>query len=221
MSADPAKAINLPKALGATLLFSLAASAAMVTASGVNLGMLFGAIALAAILIPPMSLVRAKLGHALLICAMVCDGLAIPWLIALWNAPVTLIQLLLCYVLMIGWCAALFGLTLAMARFFRDEITSSAIVVVLAMLWLSSLIWLPASTGAPVDGLLAVHPLFALNGLLKELGIWTQQPIAYKYLFTLGQDVPYVLPATVWPCVALHSLIGMVGIGIGRVRGRT
>ena len=52
----------------------------------------------------------------------------------------------------------------------------------------------------------AIHPLFAINGVLVNLGAWSHLPIAYRELTTLGQDVPYTLPASVWPMVLVHAL---------------
>jgi hypothetical protein len=177
---------------------------------------------MASLLVPPLCLLRRGLFHSMMITASVCDGLALVWLIALFNSPVTLIQLLLCYMLLAAWCVGLWGLTYAVARMGLSlEIIASAIVVGIALLWLTSPIWLPASTGMSINSLLSVHPLFALNGVLKDLGIWTQHPLAYRYLFTLGQDVPYTLPASVWPCVVVHGAIGLVGLGIGRTLGKT
>ena len=87
-------------------------------------------------------------------------------------------------------------------------------------MWLTCPIWLPAATSARIDALLAVHPLFALNGVLKELGFWTHQPLAYRYLFTLGQDVPYSLPRSILPSAVLHLLIWLAALGLSRVVGK-
>ena len=52
------------------------------------------------------------------------------------------------------------------------------------------------------------HPLLAMNRILLDLGIWTQQPWMYRHT-TLGQDVAYALPGTIWPCVLLHAVMAL------------
>jgi ABC-type polysaccharide/polyol phosphate export permease len=213
---------ELVRVVGVTFAFALAVSFGTYIAAGPTLGLFFGSVLMAALLVPPLCLIRRELFHSMMITASVCDGLALVWLIALFNAPVTLVQLLLCCAILAAWCVALWGLTCAIDRINSSvEIIASAIVVVAALLWLTCPIWLPASTGRSINPLLSVHPLFALNGALKELGFWTQHPLAYRYLFTLGQDVPYTLPDSVWPSVLVHGAIGLVGLGIGRTLGKT
>jgi hypothetical protein len=60
------------------------------------------------------------------------------------------------------------------------------------------------------DGLALVveHPIFTLNSIFPSLGVWTQQRLMYQ-LTPLGQDVPYRLPTSIWPCVLLHGVIGL------------
>jgi hypothetical protein len=64
-------------------------------------------------------------------------------------------------------------------------------------------------------------PAFALNAALSPEDALTHRPIAYR-LMNLGQDVSYTMPANVWPCVALHAGVGIVGLVAGMIgRGWT
>ncbi|HVT89214.1 MAG TPA: hypothetical protein VHD56_10210 [Tepidisphaeraceae bacterium] len=98
-----------------------------------------------------------------------------------------------------------------------DSTVSSAIVVVLAMLWLSWPIWL-SQINTPV--LISAHPLFAINGMLRNFGAWPERPIAYRYLMRLGQDLPYTLPRNIGPMIAVHLLIGAIGLIAGYTAGK-
>jgi len=245
----PRRWMGLPRIVWGAMCVALIASAACYAAAGPTLGLFFGGMVFACLLMPPLSLIGRALAHRLLIAAAVCDGIALVWIATLFNSPVTFVQLLLCYALLIGSCAALVGMTCAISRLASlphlarrehtpgdprcehrglnevsddstADVVAAAIVVSLGLLWLTCPIWLPASTGTRIDGLLAVHPLFAINGVLNDLGLWTQQPLAYRYLFTLGQDVPYTLPRSILPCAGVHLLLGLAALGLAGVRGR-
>ena len=99
---------------------------------------------------------------------------------------------------------------------------ANAVGVAATLSWLTWPLWL---TGAP-QGAVNVHPLLALNGVLPGIGNWTELPIAYR-LTTLGQDVPYTLPTSAWPSVAIHLLVGAAAAAIagrspgGRIASRS
>jgi hypothetical protein len=61
-----------------------------------------------------------------------------------------------------------------------------------------------------VNFLIRFHPLFAVNGVLKQLGDWPHWPIAYRDLTTLGQDIPYSLPTSILPACVVHGVAGIV-----------
>jgi hypothetical protein len=91
---------------------------------------------------------------------------------------------------------------------------ASAIATILALAWLTWPVWLsPRLTGpsaaTTVKYLTWMHPLFAVNGVLTNLGAWSHLPIAYRYLTTLGQDVPYALPTSIWPAALVHLVLGI------------
>ena len=66
-----------------------------------------------------------------------------------------------------------------------------------------------------------MHPLFASNGILVDLGVWNEWPIAYRYLMHLGQDLSYTLPRSIAPAAAGHLLMGSIALLLGRLVGRS
>ena len=90
-------------------------------------------------------------------------------------------------------------------------LAASAITVTLSLIWLTAPVWLASNlSDTGVSHLVAIHPLFAINGVLSNLGTWSHFPIAYRELTTLGQDIPYSLPTMIWPCMLAHLIPGAV-----------
>lgn len=70
-----------------------------------------------------------------------------------------------------------------------------------------------------VDLLVKIGPLFAINGAIDPTDPLTHRPLAYR-LMNLGQDIPYAMPTSVWPCVIVHVIVGLPGIALlARQRG--
>jgi hypothetical protein len=218
------------------------AEGACFAALGTKLGLFFGGIIFAALLVPPLVLAQERLVDRLMIAAAICDGIAIVWLIALFDGTIKLRQFLSCYVLLAAWCAALLGATMLIAgiasqfHLARRDYTSgprcnhrglngsaivaAAIATFIALSWLTSPIWFAAhlshaNSSFYISWFVPPHPLLAINGILANLGVWSEKPIAYAYLLNLGQDVPYTLPHSIWPCATVHLLIGAAGMCIG------
>jgi len=130
------------------------------------------------------------------------------------------------WTVLFAWSMLLWAMGAATTPRRRDGGTvRTAAVAVAAWLWLSFPIWLGPTMGArgwdaPV-WVTTIHPLFAMNAAVIELGIWTQQPVAYQ-LTPFGQDVAYALPRSVWPFVATHLLIasGLLAFASARRRLR-
>jgi hypothetical protein len=101
------------------------------------------------------------------------------------------------------------------------EAIAAAVVTVVALLWLSWPVWLAVALRGVrgeqvVQWLAPVHPLLALNALFVDQGAWLQSSVIYRHV-TLGQDVAYALPGSVWPSVILHLVVCVVGVGLARV----
>ena len=123
------------------------------------------------------------------------------------GSPTTLLQWLACYLVLAAYAWALCGLT----RVFR----SAALVTFLSIAWLTWPVWISpylqgTRSNPVVDRIIAIHPLFAVNGVLANLGEWSHFPIAYSQLTRLGQDISYTFPASIWPSTLVHLIPGMV-----------
>src|SRR4051812_41394848 len=112
-----------------------------------------------------------------------------------------------------SYAATLLGIVAALLRLRISPLAASAITVVLMTAWLTWPVWLsPYLTGLHADAivarLVAIHPLFAVNGVIAPQSPWSHWPIAYRELTTLGQDVAYEMPTSIWPTALFHAGLG-------------
>ena len=197
----------------AALPFVLAAVAAGLcyAAAGATLGFYFGSIALVSLILPAMAAGQDDRARTLIAGAAVVDGVGIVWLAAALGGATSLGQWLACYVALAAYALALCGLARGLNRMF-GWIAAAAGVVVAAIAWLTWPVWMSAEWSASAAGWLTpAQPLFAVNHVLLDLGVWTQQRLMYQYT-ALGQDVPYALPRSIWPCVLLHAFVGAMAL---------
>src|SRR5450432_1723305 len=94
----------------AAILLGIVAESACYFAVGATLGLFFGGIIFAALLVPPLVLAEERLVDRVMIAAGICDGVAIVWLMPMIQGTITPRQFLFCYVLLAAWCAALLGM---------------------------------------------------------------------------------------------------------------
>jgi hypothetical protein len=184
--------------LPASFATGLATSAACYAAAGPTLQFPIGGVLFAAVLVPPLSLIATRAIDAILIAASVALGIAVIWVFTIhaWL-PSTIVLL--------AFTAALSATAQALVRLRINAIIASAIVTLGALGWLTWPVWASSLlVGQRVHWLVTLHPLFAINGACRDLGIWTEQRVAY-HLTNLGQDVPYELPTSVAPSTALHA----------------
>ncbi len=187
---------------------------------GLSLALFICGLFFLTILLPPLMLTQATLKRRLLVAGCVVDGIAIVWLIAIFSPQVSFLDWLRCYVVLIAYATLLSGVTVGLTRVRLPALGASAVTVILSLIWLTWPVWLsPYLTGPSADAivarLVAIHPLFAINGVLANLGTWSHLPIAYRELTTLGQDVPYSLPTSIWPCAIIHLVPGTALLCIG------
>jgi hypothetical protein len=86
--------------------------------------------------------------------------------------------------------------------------------MVIGLVWLTWPVWLSPSlvkNGADqtVANLVRIHPPLTINGILTNEPAWTERSVAY-HLTNLNQDIPISLPESIWACVAVHGLIGLI-----------
>jgi hypothetical protein len=161
-------------------------------------------------LLPPLVLtLRTFLARAF-VAACIIDGVGVIWLVSLTSPQIVFLQWLKCYAVLIGFGAFVSGLAMSLRRLRIAPLAASAITVVISLIWLTAPIWLTSNLSVTgVARFVEIHPVFAINGVLAQLGTWTHWPIAYRSLTTLGQDIPYTLPTSIWPCVLVHLIPGI------------
>jgi hypothetical protein len=190
-----AKTAAVPFILGV-----VSAALCIVAAGGDPLGAWIGSIALATLSIPPFASSARDRWSAFFVAGAAIDGVALALLACVFAGRMTFIQFLACYSVLAAYGLAL----MTLARTIRMPLT-----IVLAFAWLTWPLWLTPLISGPVAAWLTpAHPLLAINHVLLDHGVWTQQRLMYQYT-RLGQDVPYTLPQTIWPCVILHLLVAL------------
>ena len=193
------------------LLISFAFAVACYAAAGAALGLFLGTLAGLTILIPPLVLREQTRIARVLAAGAVIDGAALATLLPVFWGPINFGPWLASYLILIAYGLALAGITTALSRA-TPEILASATTVIIGLAWLTWPIWLSETLRGShgertVSWLVPAHPLFATNAVLKDLGIWTERSVAYR-LTNLNQHVPYSLPTSILPCLAVHLLIG-------------
>jgi hypothetical protein len=167
----------------------------------------FGGVLIVTIALPPLVLAVKCRPHRLLVATVGVVAVIAVWLFL----PIDWPQWWACAVLLAAYAAALTGMAALLRRVGANAVVSAAVVVVVALAWLSWPVWLsPCLAGHEtlVDWLVFAHPLLALNGVLIDQGIWTERPLMYGWT-ALNQDVTYSMPSGVWSCVVLHCALGL------------
>lgn len=207
------------------LVLSLVLTVGCYLAAGPGLGLYLGGLALAMVLAPPLVMAYRSRIEQIIAAASLVDGVGIVWLVAMFRSDVTFAQWLWAYVLLAACTLGATGLAALVLRFTGRGEAAAGLVVLFAMLWLTWPIWLSAWIDHSmvvrlIGWLVPIHPLLAMNGLLVHLGVWGEWPMMYK-LTSLGQDMPYRLPASVATSAAFHFLIGgalLLAVGRGNNR---
>jgi hypothetical protein len=180
------------------LVFGLMAAGASFLACWRTLGLHFGYLTLVCNVLPPLA-ARHRRPRDMFITAA---ALIVPCLLL--TSPLRSVQAALIAVAVI---TAQLGLLLILRRVIFGSL-AAPLTTIVTLAWLAWPIWLSHwLTPRTVNLFAPVHPLLALNRVFIDLGIWTQAPLMYQ-LTALGQDVPYGLPATILPCVGIHTLMG-------------
>lgn len=191
------------------LAFFVAAAGALICrlAAGPSLGLFIGGVLLAGILVPPLAVMRDEGKSRFFAVAAAIDGIGLVWLTAALQSQVRFFDWIWCFLVLAAFAFAVAGVAWIGTSAGFHSIVASAIAMVVASAWLAWPIWYspyPAGSGM-ADAAIRVHPLFAINGVLPQLGIWTEHALAYR-LTNLGQDVPYLLPPPYYSIVT-HATI--------------
>lgn len=207
------------------LLLAILTAALCRAAAGVSLGLFFGGVAFATLLVPP--LVGGETSPRLrpLVPAAVSLGVALVWLTGL-GEFLTLGQWLACVAALVAYAFALHGTCVLLAALGFNASLAGAAVSVAALLWLTWPAWLSHALLGPSGDALAAwlvpaHPLFAINGVLAHFDTWDRHTLAYSRLTVLNQDVFYRLPTGVLPTVLAHGLVAAATLALsGLIRRR-
>lgn len=188
---------RIVRAAACPFAITAAVAALCCVASGASLGLYFGSIAMTALLVPPIASSKSSIVETV----SIIDGVGIVWFVAVLTSSATFGQWLACYLILIAFVFAMFALSRAIV---------APAVTMLALAWLSWPVWMSVwVTGRIASWLTPAHPLLAINRVMPDLGVWTQERLMYQFT-SLGQDVPYALPGSIWPCVLLHLAIGLI-----------
>ncbi|MEO6435160.1 MAG: hypothetical protein ABIP55_05305 [Tepidisphaeraceae bacterium] len=190
--------------------FALAAVTAMVCylAAGNGLGFYLGPIVAASFIIPPIVAAVQDRLSAVIAAGAVVDAIGIVWLFTVPSPDVTFTQWLACYAVLAAYVLALAGVVWVLRQLI-GALAAAFITVLVALAWLGWPIWTsPWITARLAAWLSPAHPLMAINHIMLDMGVWTQGQWMYQHT-VLGQDVPYALPESIWPCVILHGVMGL------------
>jgi len=181
-------------------LFTAIAYALCGPTLGVLLCGLFAAGLLIALLDDPSRPTAHRAFHA----AAILDSVALVWIVSVLFSPVTFLQWLQAYVVLISVGASVLSMRLIGA--------DGRIAAFTWMAWFAAPVTLAhamlGSHGVTIaSAITRFHPLFALNRIVIDQGAWTSGDIAYRLLTPLGQDVAYALPGSVLPCVIGHLIV--------------
>ncbi len=184
---------DTPIVVLALVLSFIGAILSYVTA-GATLGLLIGSVTFATLITPPLALAVSQPLARIVLVTAVALGTSVVCIYLLHDVRYAIILL--------AYPAALAGISLL--------VRSSTITTMLALAWLVIPVWLTphVTSQRAINALIIAHPIFAANGINPSLGVWTQQPLMYR-LTNLGQDVPYRLPQSIWPCVLVHGVIAL------------
>jgi hypothetical protein len=193
-------------------LLSLGATGLCYVAAGPTLGLFFGTFFFAAIVVPPLQ--QATTAPTAIFLGVVA-GAAIVWLAAATQPDVYLSDCFKSLLILAAWILALLGVGRLLRAAHMGPNLAAALTLLAALGWLSWPVWLTpiieTSHGQQiVDLLVPAHPLFAVNGVMKQFGAWDHYPVlAYPTLTVLNQDVSYRQPSSIFPAVVLQAICGL------------
>jgi hypothetical protein len=190
--------------------------------AGISLGLFFGGVAFATLLVPPLTAREASIAKRVLVPILVTGGTAVVWLTA-WGDLLSLPQWLACCATLLTYSLALGGICSLLLTFRFHPAIAGATVTMLGLLWLTWPVWLSAvllrsSGDAWIAWLVPAHPLFAINGALAHFDTWDRNPLAYTRLTVLNQDVFYALPHSVGWSVFAHGVLGAITFTLTSLR---
>lgn len=198
-------------------LFALGCTLLCRAATGATLGFLFAPVFLATIFTPALVLAHRKTLLHIAAWFAISIGVSVGWLAfdGLRSA-----ETFRCIFVLTAYLLALAGLASLLTQLRITGTLASAIVTILALLWLTWPVWLSRALLSPhgdtlVAWLSPAHPLLAINGVVRaRFDSWDRYQMAYQQLTVLNQDLLYSLPRNVMACACLHAAVGIVSFAV-------
>ena len=182
--------------------------------AGNSLDLFIGSAILCVLITPPLSAFAGRLPGAVLISFGIAVGCGSAWLIPVFSHAITIQQWITCVGVNLTLLLEIAMVVRLLILLRIPPTASSALVLLLAIGWLTWPIWLSNwLSGSQLRLSIALHPLFVMNHMVDHLGIWTEQQRAYS-LTSLGQDVQYQLPTSALPVIGFQlgiALLALIG----------
>ena len=180
--------------------------------AGKSLDLLLGCVLLATLITPSLSAFAGQSPGGLGVVLSITIVIAAVWFILVKAEVISIQQWLMCGVVLLSWLLVLACVTEALTSIGINSVIAPALVLLLSLGWLTWPVWLsPSLAGNQLRWSILFQPLFAINHIVDNLGIWTEQQEAYK-LTTLGQDVQYQMPSSAFPVIVLQfGIAGTAG----------
>lgn len=196
--------------LTATALLSAGCGFLCYFIAGNSLDLFIGGLFFAVLLVCPLSAIAGRLPGSWIVVMGVSSGITVSWWMPVHHGFISARQWFECVAVLFSFVAMMAILVAVLMRMGLSPMASMATTTMTALLWLTWPIWLSGSlSGSSLRGSVMFQPIFAINHAVSNLGIWTEQQVAYN-LTNLGQDTQYRLPGSVWPAVGLQAAIAVV-----------
>ncbi len=191
----------------AAAVAALLAAAACYAVAGPSLDFFLGSICFVAIIVPPFAV---RESGAFWAATAIAATSALLWTIPVFQHAIGVSAWFGCIAVLCAFTFAVAGGAAVLARWRIPPVLAAGAATILSLAWLTWPIWMsPWLAGGRIVLAVRIHPLFAINTAAVNLGIWTEQRIAYG-LTNLGQDAAYQLPGTVIPCVLFQVIVAGV-----------
>ncbi len=189
-----------------------------VAVTGRGLWMMLGAIGLAAILTPMLTLAADGVLGQLRQAGGVWVGLVLGCLIGRLMGQLAWGEFFEATLVLGAWITAMGGVAMlagrGLGKLAAGESLAGALVTAMAIAWLGWPVWMSRElkgqeAAAIVSRMTSHHPLFAMNSAVRSSGAWQEAGIAYRHT-ALGQDVPTNPFPGSWPMIWSHVMLGAV-----------
>jgi hypothetical protein len=197
-----------------------ASAVALYAATGTSLGLWLGGFAVVAGAAPALAARPGTAWERACQAGAVADCVVAAWLLAGLRGEVGPGAWLACTLLLYLFMLSGVALTELLGAVRVPRLLAATGVTLALAAWLTMPVWASAGMDARLAGFLSdFHPLLAVNGQVGELGIWLEQGIVYRHT-SLGQDVPYALPDTIWRSAALHAAVAIAATAMAWAMNR-